>query len=165
MSFSKYDYLMNKLDDAKKENSLYINDESILRKEILSRVENKEFNLGELLNIFFKDESCIDNEMLSYFKDRYSYGSKFDDLQIELDVINEFIVKVKEELEYDYPPYYLDTYDLNEVYFKYDNELYYYFNQVGQGISEGIVKGDSKNRKAKYCLNLNNLDDIKVELI
>lgn len=165
MSFSKYDYLMNKLNNAKKENSLYINEETILRKEILSRVENKEFNLGKLLNIFFKEENSIDNEMLSYFKDRYSYGNKFVDLQVELDVISEFIVKVKKELEYDYPPFYLDTYDLTEIYFKYDNELYYYFNQVGQGILEGIVKGDSKNRKAKYCLNLNNLDDIKVELI
>ena len=165
MSFNKYEYLMSKLENAKKEGSLYTNEETILSKEISTRVENKEFNIGKLLNIFFKDESCIDNEMLVYFKERYSYGSEIDDLQVELDVLCEFITKVKSELEYDYPPFYLDTYGLNEVYFKYKGSIYYYFKQIGQGVLEGIVKGDSNNRKAKYVLNLDNLDNIVVEKI
>lgn len=163
MSFNKYEYLMRKLENAKKEGRLYTNEETVLSKEISTRVNNKEFNLGNLLNIFFKDESCIDNEMLGYFKESYSYGSEIDDLQVELDVLCEFITKVKSELEYDYPPFYLDTNELNEVYFKYKGSIYYYFKRIGQGVLEGIVKGDSNNRRAKYVLNLDNLDSIVVE--
>lgn len=158
---SKYNIIMKRLENISQETIDSINNqlkESRDREKLIQqRVDSKDFNLEELFNIFFNREDSISNESIGYFPENYQ-SDKYKDIQLELDVVCAFILLQTELYKLINPPFYQDTMFGQDIYFKFNNELYHYYCMHGQGTIEGICKGDNENREVLYCLNLNNFE-------
>lgn len=150
----KFKIIMDKINKLTPEDIERINEE-LSRNPSLDKLKSGDYDLDKFFNEIMIIEGNISNESIAYFPEKYT--DIFSNPQLELDTISLLIRNTTDEIRYYNPPFYQDSYFGEDIYFKYNGELYKYYYMRGQGTIEGITTHYlDEDRKVEYCLNLNN---------
>ena len=135
----KFDKILKSISNMTDEQIESINNE-LKEKEnrrnlILKKAKNKDFDLNKMFTDTINVLGSISTEDIIYlYEDKYKHLYPSEEfMHQELEAICKYI---------------------NDIYLRYNNELFRYFYTQGQGTSEGFTKG-GLNKKVKYYLNLN----------